>query len=138
MEDENEFLKLPVDERCVHKLWKARVSGYEEAIKLFNQFDGDDPNWKKYNGVIKKFIVDTNAVAQEKGLEAALAYVENCEVAGKVTSDCVEGIYSNYFKYMIFHTVNVRAILLQTSLMGKIRLRNSEALQGKLRSTPNF
>ena len=96
MEDENEFLKLPVDERCVHKLWKARVSGYEEAIKLFNQFDGDDPNWKKYNGVIKKFIVDTNAVAQEKGLEAALAYVENCEVAGKVTSDCVEGIYSNY------------------------------------------
>ena len=105
MEDENEFLKLPVDERCVHKLWKARVSGYEEAIKLFNQFDGDDPNWKKYNGVIKKFIVDTNAVAQEKGLEAALAYVENCDVAGKVTSDCVEGIYSNYIKYIIFHTL---------------------------------
>ena len=47
MEDENEYLKLPVEERCVHKLWKARVSGYEEALKLFNQFDGDDSNWKK-------------------------------------------------------------------------------------------
>ena len=47
MEDENEYLKLPVEDRCVHKLWKARVSGYEEAIKLFNQYDGDDSNWKK-------------------------------------------------------------------------------------------
>ena len=46
MEDD-EYLKLPVEDRCVHKLWKARVSGYEEAIKLFNQWDGDDANWKK-------------------------------------------------------------------------------------------
>ena len=46
-DDETEYLKLPVDERCVHKLWKARVSGYEEAIKLFAQWDGDDTNWKK-------------------------------------------------------------------------------------------
>ncbi len=46
----------------------------------------------QYSGNIKKFITDSNAVAQEKGLEAALAYVENCDAAGKVTSDCVEGI----------------------------------------------
>ena len=42
--------------------------------------------------MIKKFIVDSNAVAQEKGLEAALAYVENCDNAGKYVGDCVEGI----------------------------------------------
>jgi hypothetical protein len=30
-------------------LWKARVSGYEEATKLFNQWDGDDQNWRKVN-----------------------------------------------------------------------------------------
>ena len=41
---------------------------------------------------MKKFITDSNAVAQEKGLEAALTYVENCDAASKVTSDCVEGI----------------------------------------------
>ena len=47
MEDD-EYLKLPVEDRCVHKLWKARVSGYEEAVKLFNQWDGEDiANWKK-------------------------------------------------------------------------------------------
>ena len=47
--EEEDFSKLPVDERCAHKSWKARVSGYEEAVKLFNQWDGDDPNWKKVN-----------------------------------------------------------------------------------------
>ena len=31
-------------------------------------------------------------MAQEKGLEAALAFVENCDTAGKVTGECVEGI----------------------------------------------
>ena len=46
----------------------------------------------QYNGQIKKFITDSNAVAQEKGLEAALAYVENCDSASKVVSDCVEGV----------------------------------------------
>ena len=50
----------------------------------------------QYNGIIKKFITDSNAVAQEKGLEAALAYVQNCDekTAGRVTSDCIEGIVS--------------------------------------------
>ena len=45
--EEDEYLKLPVEDRCGHKLWKARVSGYEEAIKHFARWDGDDPNWKK-------------------------------------------------------------------------------------------
>jgi len=47
MEEGTEYLKLEVAERVVHGLWKARLSGYEEARKLFNQWDVDDPNWKK-------------------------------------------------------------------------------------------
>ena len=47
MDEDTEYLKLPVEDRCVHKLWKARVSGYEEATKSFRQWDGDDQNWKK-------------------------------------------------------------------------------------------
>ena len=58
MEDENEYLKLPVEDRCVHKLWKARVSGYEEAIKLFNQYDGDDSNWKKVRNPVTRAASD--------------------------------------------------------------------------------
>lgn len=68
MEDENEYKKLPTEDKCVHKLWKARVAGYEEAIKLFNQIDDEkSPEWNKYLGLIKKFVSDSNAVAQEKG-----------------------------------------------------------------------
>lgn len=68
MEDENEYKKLPTEEKCVHKLWKARVLGYEEAIKLFNQIDDEkSPEWNKFLGLIKKFVSDSNAVAQEKG-----------------------------------------------------------------------
>lgn len=66
------------------KVWKARVNGYEEALKLFQRIEDEkSPEWGKYLGLIKKFVTDSNAVAQLKGLEAALAYVENAHVAGK-------------------------------------------------------
>lgn len=53
-DDESEYLKLPVEDRCVHKIWKARVSGYEEAVKLFAKWDGDDSNWKKVISLLNK------------------------------------------------------------------------------------
>ena len=66
-----------------HKLWKARVNGYEEATKLFKQWDEDDAKWKNYLGLAKKMVTDSNAVAQEKGLETVLCFVENSAQAGK-------------------------------------------------------
>ena len=58
--EEEDFSKLAVEDRCAHKSWKARVSGYEEAVKLFNQWDGDDANWKKVKMIvhIKNYIFD--------------------------------------------------------------------------------
>ena len=32
--------------------------------------------FSKYVGLLKKFVIDSNAVAQEKGLDAVLAFVE--------------------------------------------------------------
>lgn len=93
MEEDTEYKKLPVDERCVHKLWKARVDGYEEAAKIFRSIDDEkSPEWNKFLGLIKKFVIDSNALAQEKGLEAALAFVENCGVAGKTVGEVISGI----------------------------------------------
>lgn len=93
MEEDTEYMKLPIDERCVHKLWKARVSGYEDAAKLFRAIDDEkSPEWSKYLGLIKKFVVDSNALAQEKGLEAALIFVENCGHAGKTVGEVLSGI----------------------------------------------
>ncbi|XP_030056735.1 cytoskeleton-associated protein 5 isoform X2 [Microcaecilia unicolor] len=98
MGDDSEWLKLPIDQKCEHKLWKARLNGYEEALKLFNKIPDDkSPEWSKYLGLIKKFVTDSNAVAQLKGLEAALAYVERAHVAGKTTGEVVSGIVNKVF-----------------------------------------
>uniref|UniRef100_A0A8D8W5H1 Cytoskeleton-associated protein 5 n=1 Tax=Cacopsylla melanoneura TaxID=428564 RepID=A0A8D8W5H1_9HEMI len=93
MEEDTEYIKLPVEERCVHKVWKARVHGYEEATKLFRQTsDEKSPEFNKFLGLIKKFVIDSNAVAQEKGLEATLAYVENAAVASRTVGEVISGI----------------------------------------------
>ncbi|QQP52549.1 Cytoskeleton associated protein 5, partial [Caligus rogercresseyi] len=93
-EDESTYIKLPVEDRCIHKLWKARLHGYEEALRLFGGLNPDDDKWKKFHGIIKKFVIDINVVAQEKGLMATLAYAENCDSAGRNAPDIVEGLVS--------------------------------------------
>ena len=66
------------------QVWKARLNGYEEALKLFQRIDDEkSPEWGKYLGLIKKFVTDSNVVAQLKGLETALAFVGNAHIAGK-------------------------------------------------------
>ncbi|XP_068996067.1 cytoskeleton-associated protein 5 isoform X1 [Embiotoca jacksoni] len=98
MGDDSEWLKLPTDQKCEHKVWKARLNGYEEALKLFQRIkDEKSPEWGKYLGLIKKFVTDSNAVAQLKGLEAALAFVENAHVATKTTGEVVSGVVCKVF-----------------------------------------
>lgn len=65
------------------QIWKARLNGYEEALKLFQRIDDKSPEWAKYQGIIKKFVTDSNSVAQLKGLEAVLAFVENAHMASR-------------------------------------------------------
>lgn len=98
MEEDTEYKKLPVDERCVHKLWKARVDGYEELIKIFRGIDDEKaPEWNKYLGLIKKLVIDSHAMAQERGLEATLVFVENAGNAGKTVGEVVSGMVAKCF-----------------------------------------
>ncbi|XP_038218793.1 protein mini spindles isoform X2 [Zerene cesonia] len=138
MEDENEFKKLPTEEKCVHKLWKARVAGYEEAIKLFNQIDDEkSPEWNKYLGLVKKFVIDSNAVAQEKGLEAALVFVENCGHAGKTTGEVMSGIVA---KCIAAPKTKTKDLALQITLMyieiEKHEIVEEELLKGMEQKNP--
>ncbi|XP_063384841.1 protein mini spindles [Cydia fagiglandana] len=129
MEDENEYKKLPTDEKCVHKLWKARVAGYEEAIKLFNQIDDEkSPEWNKYLGLIKKFVTDSNAVAQERGMEAALVFVENCGHAGKTTGEVMSGIVA---KCIAAPKTKTKDLALQITLM-YVEIEKHEIVQEEL------
>ncbi|XP_042874347.1 cytoskeleton-associated protein 5-like isoform X2 [Penaeus japonicus] len=93
MEEDTEYLKLPLEDRCVHKLWKARLSGYEECTKHFPKIvDERSPEFNKFAPLMKKFVTDSNAVAQEKALDAVLAFVENAHVAGRTAGDVTNGI----------------------------------------------
>ncbi|KAI7812125.1 cytoskeleton-associated protein 5, partial [Triplophysa rosa] len=96
--DDSEWIKLPIDQKCEHKIWKARLHGYEEALKLFQRIEDEkSPEWGKYLGLTKRFVTESNAVAQLKGLEAALAYIENAHVAGRTTGEVVSGVVCKVF-----------------------------------------
>ncbi|XP_022089158.1 cytoskeleton-associated protein 5-like isoform X2 [Acanthaster planci] len=93
MADDTEYLKLPVEEQCVHKVWKARLHGYEEAVKVFNRItDEKSPEFSKYAGLLKKFVTDANAVAQEKGLDAVLAFLETAALAPRTCGEVVSAV----------------------------------------------
>ena len=77
---EEDFSSLPISERLAHKNWKARVSAYESLIKTFQTTaSDDDPAFKPYvtnPDLLKKIVTDSNAVAQEKGVECIVALVK--------------------------------------------------------------
>ena len=63
---------------CSFQAWKARVTGYEEVTKLFvTAGDEKAPIFGNYQGLIRKFVTDSNAISQEKGMDAVIAYIEN-------------------------------------------------------------
>ncbi|KAM7363198.1 msps cytoskeleton-associated protein 5 isoform 2-T4 [Cochliomyia hominivorax] len=129
MAEDTEYKKLPVDERCVHKLWKARVDGYEEAAKIFREIDDEkSPEWMKFLGLIKKMVVDSNAMAQEKGLEAALIFVENCGHAGKTVGDVMSGIVQ---KCIAAPKTKTKELAVQVTLM-YIEIEKHEAVLEEL------
>ena len=70
------------------QLWKARLAGYEELARLFARTASeDDPVFAEYarrTDTLRAMALDANAAAQEKGLEALVAFVQNGgRVAGR-------------------------------------------------------
>ncbi|XP_015517850.2 protein mini spindles isoform X1 [Neodiprion lecontei] len=129
MEEDTEYTKLPVEDRCVHKLWKARLHGYEECAKIFRRIDDEkSPEWNKFLGLVKKFVTDSNAVAQEKGLEAVLAYVENAAAAGKTVGEVMSGIVS---KCIAAPKTKTKELAVQITLM-YVEIEKHEAVQEEL------
>lgn len=90
---EEDFTSIPIAERLSHKNWKARVNGYESLVKIFENTASDtDPAFKPYLNnldLLKKFATDSNAVAQEKGVECLVALVK---FAGETSVKTRDGI----------------------------------------------
>ncbi|XP_066599618.1 protein mini spindles isoform X2 [Prorops nasuta] len=129
MEQDTDYIKLPLEERCTHKLWRARLHGYGECVQIFQCIDNEkSPEWNKYVGLIKKFVSDSNAAAQEKGLEAALAFVENAAVAGKTVGEVMSGIIN---KCIAAPKAKTKELAVQITLM-YIEIEKHEAVQEEL------
>lgn len=90
---EEDFSSIPISERLAHKNWKARVNAYEALIKTFQTTASDtDPAFKPYINhpdLLKKIATDSNAVAQEKGLECLVALVK---FSGETSAKTREGV----------------------------------------------
>uniref|UniRef100_T1JI26 TOG domain-containing protein n=1 Tax=Strigamia maritima TaxID=126957 RepID=T1JI26_STRMM len=139
-EQDTEYLKLPIEERCQHKSWKARINGYEAAAKLFQGIaDEKSPEWSKYLGLVKKFVVDSNAVAQEKGLDTVLIYVESAACAGKTCSEVVSGIVAKCLSAPKVKTKEKGvAIILMYIEIEKHELVQEELIKGFGNKTPKI
>ncbi|XP_015786397.1 cytoskeleton-associated protein 5-A [Tetranychus urticae] len=91
--DDVDFSKLPLQERLEHKNWKARISGYEDLIKVFDVQDEKSNEFTKYLSIIKKIPVDSNVTAQEKGLSVVSVFLERASptISGRIASDIING-----------------------------------------------
>jgi cytoskeleton-associated protein 5 len=90
---EEDFSSIPIAERLSHKNWKARVNAYDSLIKIFQTTASDtDPAFKPYINnpdLLKRIVTDSNAVAQEKGVECIVALVKFAGETATKTRDVV-------------------------------------------------
>ncbi|KAF5380845.1 hypothetical protein D9615_003925 [Tricholomella constricta] len=99
---EEDFSLIPIPDRLAHKNWKARVSAYEALVKVFQTTASDtDPAFRPYINnpdLLKKIATDSNAVAQEKGVECLVAFVKFAgETAAKTREAVVPALVDKCF-----------------------------------------
>lgn len=83
-QDEGNFSTLPLIERLGHKLWKARLHGYQELNQLFTKAagGGDDIDdsitifWRDPS-LFGDYVTDSNVVAQEQAVAALESLLKN-------------------------------------------------------------
>lgn len=77
---EEDFSKLPIEERLSHKAWKARMDGYKSLILEFENSRGDTDLCfdllDRNPDLCRIFVVDTNVIAQESGVLAVAKYLQ--------------------------------------------------------------
>lgn len=90
---EEDFSRLPLEDRLSSKNWKARVSGYEELSKAFEKSPSESaPIFKPYTrnpDLLKAMVTDSNAVAQEKALDTVKSFVQYGGRAAGATREVV-------------------------------------------------
>lgn len=77
MSDEEDYSRLPIEDRLVHKVWKARKQAYEE---LDRSFQAQSPQafeiWKSHPDLVVACVSDSNVVSQEAALAALDSFLK--------------------------------------------------------------
>eukprot|EP00795_Rhopilema_esculentum_P011233 gene11233-21420_t len=85
---DDEWEKLPTEDKVVHKLWKARVAGYEEAKKKFQMISNEKTKeFTSYLGILKKVcsdvvsgvvtkVLNSKPKLKQLGMDICLMYIE--------------------------------------------------------------
>ncbi|MCJ1393212.1 Microtubule-associated protein, microtubule dynamics during spindle orientation [Xylographa bjoerkii] len=77
---EEDFSSLPLPDRFVHKNWKVRKEGYEDAAKAFQSTpDESDPVFRPFlqdSGLWKGAVADSNVAAQQEGINALCSFLK--------------------------------------------------------------
>ncbi|EGD82847.1 hypothetical protein PTSG_03479 [Salpingoeca rosetta] len=91
MAAETDFSALSLQDRLTHKVWKARLSAYEELVKQLQSSCDEDAlaEWKQY---VSQAVADPNVPAQLQGLEFALVWLENAPKRLVPVSDIAQAI----------------------------------------------
>eukprot|EP00898_Chlorokybus_atmophyticus_P007131 jgi/Chlat1/7419/Chrsp6S09189 len=103
MAEEEQILKdakkLAFEDRIAHKLWKVRNEAYADIASACASADGpDDRKLKEFGPLFRKAVVDANAPAQEKALDALCAWLTHSgEDAGRFGKEVVDGIVTKCF-----------------------------------------
>uniref|UniRef100_A0A9R1SJJ0 Cytoskeleton associated protein 5 n=2 Tax=Cyprinus carpio TaxID=7962 RepID=A0A9R1SJJ0_CYPCA len=114
MGDDSEWMKLPIDQKCEHKIWKARLNGYEEALKLFQKIEDEkSPEWVVpflVSGVVSKVFNQPKARAKELGTDICLTYIE-IEKAEIVQDELIKGLDNKNPKIVVACVETLRKAL---------------------------
>ncbi|KAJ7532598.1 hypothetical protein O6H91_13G011700 [Diphasiastrum complanatum] len=96
-----EAKKLPWEERLAHKNWKVRNDANIDLASLCDSIlDPKDPRLKEFGPLFKKAVADSNAPAQEKALDALIAFLRAAdadvsryakEICDSVVAKCLTG-----------------------------------------------
>jgi hypothetical protein len=92
-EEQEDFSKLPLADRFIHKNWKVRKEAYEAATTEFKTAQPHDALVKDFvadSNIWKGAVADANVAAQAEGLNALNAFLE---IAGR--PGCTRCAYHN-------------------------------------------
>ncbi|PIA19092.1 ARM repeat-containing protein [Coemansia reversa NRRL 1564] len=96
MADEEDYSSLPLEQRLTHKVWKVRMNAYNDLKSELKQLDPESQagQFSNYESYLSKMVLDSNMAAQESGVNAVIAFVENAPNPTRRREEIVAGIVS--------------------------------------------